>query len=241
MLKNLYLIVGKSGSGKTTIVEELEKRFGYVPLASYTDRPPRYDGETGHVFVTEEEFNALGEMLAYTKFNGHQYGANQDLVDKSDLYVIDPPGIRFMRDRYKSDRPIKVIGIYVPQEELTQRMLDRGDTPEMVESRTANDDVMFKDMFDVCDVVFKNEDLEQTIKHIHQFINANEQLDLSHISAIHDIPHFIGGVYEVKECLLFNDEKISEDDAIAGMKAERYSPYALVITEDQWKGLFKNQ
>lgn len=170
MLKNLYCIVGRSGSGKTTIVEELQRRYGYIPLASYTDRPKRSENETGHVFVTPEEFDALGEMLAYTKFNGHQYGATQALVDQSDLYVIDPKGIFFMREKYKSERPIKVIGINVPSKELERRMLSRGDTPDMVKVRMENDDIMFGMMDDVCDVIVRNDNMEDTVDFVHDLI-----------------------------------------------------------------------
>ena len=54
--KGIYLIVGKSGSGKTTLVEAL-KKYGYTSIESYTTRPKRFEGETGHTFITEEEFD----------------------------------------------------------------------------------------------------------------------------------------------------------------------------------------
>ena len=54
--KGIYLIVGKSGSGKTTLVNELRK-YGYTSVESYTTRPKRFKNETGHTFITEEEFD----------------------------------------------------------------------------------------------------------------------------------------------------------------------------------------
>ena len=56
-MKNIYCIAGPSGSGKTTIAEELKKRYGMKVLESYTTRAPRYEGETGHIFVTPKKFN----------------------------------------------------------------------------------------------------------------------------------------------------------------------------------------
>ena len=41
MYKNLYLIVGASGSGKTTVANALEEKYGYKQLQSYTTRPMR--------------------------------------------------------------------------------------------------------------------------------------------------------------------------------------------------------
>ena len=50
-MKNIYLIVVCSGSGKTAITEKLEELYNLKSIQSYTTRPPRYDGETGHTFI----------------------------------------------------------------------------------------------------------------------------------------------------------------------------------------------
>lgn len=41
-MKNIYLIVGPSGSGKSSVARELEKRYGFGEIQSYTERPRRY-------------------------------------------------------------------------------------------------------------------------------------------------------------------------------------------------------
>lgn len=164
------MIVGRSGSGKTSIVNALQKRYGYVPLSSYTTRPRRSPDEVGHEFISSEAFAMLEGVLGYTKFNGFEYCATQEQAGRSDLYTIDPPGIEYMLERYQSERPIKVIGIQVPVGELTLRMLKRGDTADMVRSRLANDDVMFAGMDDVCDVIVRNDSFEDTVELIHDLI-----------------------------------------------------------------------
>ena len=58
-----FIIVGESGSGKTTIVNELEKRYGLTSVQSYTTRPKRYPDETGHTFVSEQEFFQLEKYV----------------------------------------------------------------------------------------------------------------------------------------------------------------------------------
>ena len=87
--KYIVLVVGESGSGKSTICNLLTTRYGLKQVESYTTRPMRYEGESGHTFVNDAEFDALDNMCAYTVFDGYKYGATQEQVDNADLYVID--------------------------------------------------------------------------------------------------------------------------------------------------------
>jgi len=73
----IVLLAGKSGSGKSTVAEILAKKYGMRCASSYTTRKPRFEGEPGHIFVTDEEFDRIdpGEMVAYTEFAGYRYCA----------------------------------------------------------------------------------------------------------------------------------------------------------------------
>lgn len=51
-MKNIYLIVGPSGSGKTMVANRLEEKYRLKQVLSYTERPPRFEGEGGHTFVS---------------------------------------------------------------------------------------------------------------------------------------------------------------------------------------------
>ena len=44
-MKNIYLIVGPSGSGKTMVANRLEEKYRLKQVLSYTERPPRFEGE----------------------------------------------------------------------------------------------------------------------------------------------------------------------------------------------------
>lgn len=175
MLKNLYLIVGRSGVGKTTITEALRDRYGYQPVCSYTDRPKRTETEDNHIFVTPEEFDTLGEMLAYTEFNGHRYGATQELVDQSDLYVIDPDGLCYMLEKYKSPRKVYTIGLNAPKHILEARMLARGDSLDAVKARLSHDDEKFQNLRLICDTVIPNIDFAETVQAVAEYINRHER------------------------------------------------------------------
>ena len=127
MSKFIFLIVGCSGSGKTTITEQLEQQYGLKSIQSYTTRQPRYDGETGHTFVSDEEFDKLTDMVAYTEFDSKRYCATAEQVENNDLYVIDPKGIDFFMKSYKGNKIPKVIFISSDLTTRYERMVRRAE------------------------------------------------------------------------------------------------------------------
>lgn len=140
-MHTVFLIIGKSGAGKDTIVKELCDRYGYKRLISYTTRPRRYEGEDTHTFITEAEYEAhrdAGDIVAYTFYNGNHYFATMGQLYESDLYVIDPAGVEFLKKRAKY---INLIGIYLDIDPTAQlvRMLKRGDSFDEAVERIEND------------------------------------------------------------------------------------------------------
>ena len=127
MSKPLILLVGKSGSGKTTIAKYLEDVYGLKMLESYTTRKPRYEGEKGHTFVDKSDFQSMKNKVAHTLFDGHDYWATQEQCDASDVYVIDPDGIRSIKRNYNSDRPYAIVYLKINPVVRFLRMTKRGD------------------------------------------------------------------------------------------------------------------
>lgn len=140
MNKPLLLFVGKSGSGKTTAANYLESNKDFNQLQSYTTRPKRYEDETGHTFITDEEFDKLKNIVAYTEYNGFKYGATKDQIDEVDIYVIDVPGVKTLLKKYKTDRPIYVIYLETSVYTRISRMLDRHDSDAAIVSRLYTDE-----------------------------------------------------------------------------------------------------
>lgn len=163
-LKNIYLIVGPSGVGKTTLVNALEEEFGYKAIESYTDRPQRYPDEKGHIFLSREEFDNLGKLVAYTEYNGNRYGVTSEIVDSHDLYVIDPYGVQFFLDNYKGKKGVVVFGLTADAEDLIERMQSRGDSDEKILARLKTDKTAFDyNLFPVYfNKVFQAKDKEYT-------------------------------------------------------------------------------
>lgn len=136
MNKPLFLFVGRSASGKTTIANMFEKQ-----VWSYTTRQPRYDNEPGHIFISDEEFDNLGELAAYTVYNGHRYGTTLEQLNESDVYVVDIPGVKVLLEKLKDDiRPICIFYFEASVYNRIMRMIERGDHDNMIISRLLEDE-----------------------------------------------------------------------------------------------------
>ena len=169
----ITLIVGRSGSGKTTLVNELENRYGFKSVHSYTTRPKRSENEIGHIFVSSDKVPPKEEMVAYTVFNGYEYWATQGQIEGSDLYVIDPDGIKSFMDNYKGNKKVRILNILVAPSECFYRMIRRGDTPDKALERIKYDDDIFSDV--VADAHIVNSDLNATIKNAYYIIQDWEK------------------------------------------------------------------
>lgn len=162
MKDKILCIIGRSGSGKTTIAEELEKR-GFVAVQSYTTRKPRFEGERGHTFVSDEEFNKLKNILAYNEYNGARYCTTMFQIDNSDVYVVDIPGLKMLREKYHGLKRIVAVGLMVSEEVARDRMLLRGDSDEKVKSRISEDNTAFANLGNCCDFMIDSSYLSPSI------------------------------------------------------------------------------
>ena len=136
----LYLFIGKSASGKTTVAEVLERKHGFTSLQSYTTRPKRYDNETGHTFIDNDAFDKLENIIAYTEYNKYRYCCTKDQIDNASIYVIDVPGVETLLEKYETDRPIVVVYFDASIRTRIDRMIDRHDSDMAIVSRLYNDE-----------------------------------------------------------------------------------------------------
>ena len=141
--KYIVLIVGESGSGKSTICDELTKRYGLKQVESYTTRPRRSEDEGGHTFISDEEFKELENICAYTYFDNHNYCATKEQIDNSDLYIIDPYGVRYFIKEYNGRKIPMVVYIHADKRTRRKRMAKRGDKEYKIRQRIAHDESAF--------------------------------------------------------------------------------------------------
>ena len=141
MNKPLFLFVGRSASGKTTVANMLAEQCGFKQVESYTTRKPRFENEPGHIYVSEEEFKNLGELAAYTLYNGNHYGTTFEQLNECDIYVIDVPGLESLLQKIKNDdRPVYVFYFDASVYNRILRMVDRDDSDTMIVSRLIEDE-----------------------------------------------------------------------------------------------------
>ena len=97
------VLIGASGSGKSTIENELNNN-GFRKIVSYTTREPR-DGEKNgkdYWFVTKDTFKdmlAEGLFAEYEEYSqGRFYGTlKSDYVEGNNVVVLTPNGIRQLK------------------------------------------------------------------------------------------------------------------------------------------------
>lgn len=144
MTEYIYLFIGRSGSGKTTVANCMKLFYRWKTVDSYTTRSPRYDGEDGHVFVTKEEFDLLPQRCAYTLFDGHEYCATSEQVDRADIYIIDPDGLDYFMKHYHGIKKPIAVWFDLPTQVLKKRLSERqGENFISAERRMENDNKKF--------------------------------------------------------------------------------------------------
>lgn len=191
MNKPLFLFVGKSASGKTTIANMLEKKYMFNQVQSYTTRTPRYDGETGHIFLTEDEFNNLEDIVSYTLYNGNQYGTTTSLLDQNDIFVVDVPGVESLLQKYKTNRPICIIYFDANVATRIRRMINRNDSDMAIISRLLQDEE--EDWF---------KQLDRLVWQYGHVMNRNVELHCANAN---------GGQTDVLELVLYYMNRYMED------------------------------
>lgn len=123
--EKIILLCGKSGSGKSTIAQLLEDKYNMNVLQSYTTRPKRSSDETGHTFITDEDFDCLCNICAYGEFGGYRYCATQDQVDNADVYVIDAQGIEYFKKTYRGIKKPVIVYVRISPFRRLFRLLKR--------------------------------------------------------------------------------------------------------------------
>lgn len=151
--KKEFCIVGESGSGKTSVAELLEKETGLKNIQSFTTRKPRYEGETGHIFTTEKQYQcnkAGNKIVAETYFNGNYYWTNKGQFNQDCIYVIDPVGVKYLKERMK-DTEIIVIYLKASKQNRYIRMMARDMDNNKAMERIEHDEEAFKDAEAIAD------------------------------------------------------------------------------------------
>lgn len=177
----IICIIGKSGSGKSTIASYYKEQ-GYNVIESYTDRPKRFENEWGHIFIEPDEIKGFkNEMIAFTVYNGYSYFALKSQYKNKGIsfYIIEPSGVKNLKEKIKD---AELIFIYINTDEAIRRkrMLQRNmadvideakhnEIIDSIENRISTDREVFKTL--ECDIVIdNNSDIKRTLEIIDKLL-----------------------------------------------------------------------
>ena len=185
--KNIFILVGPSASGKSSLVTELLKKDSTLcQTVSYTTRLPRHKGESYH-FITEEDFfkkKQEGFFAEVTKYKGAYYGTAWDelemfltgkqmfLTGKRLLSILDINGALHIKNRYPDDTSLLYIDR--PKEYCIRSILQRKLPLDITVSRIAGLDEERKNK-NFCNYIIPNEgELDKTVNMILQIMEEKE-------------------------------------------------------------------
>lgn len=177
---NIILIIGESGSGKSTIEKRLAENYGLKSLKSYTTREKRTPTEDTHIFLDKFVFekgvdlaggidNFKEQTVAYTFFDNNHYYATQEQVEQSDIYIIDPDGVEWFKSHYTGEKNAIVIYICTNEHIRYARMCaDRGE--KAAQERINHDRDKFVNAPFIADIVIANNGC--TNEHINSTVES---------------------------------------------------------------------
>ena len=157
----LFVLVGKSASGKSTILNDVLSKLEIPVLMSYTTRPPRANEIDGkdYNFVT---FTAFDEdyknenILEYDVFRIDSlkqtwiyYSKKSDLLlpNTSQIKVVSPVGLAQLMSNKELRENIVSIFIDCPDRLRQKRYLSRCTSPDSMTDRFERDNQAFKHLF----------------------------------------------------------------------------------------------
>ena len=133
----IYLLMGKSGSGKTKLIQSLSASNPNITrVKTYTTRPQRNEADDEYVFVdklTFEYMQMTNQMVCVRTFtiikdgkpNSYYYGIRKSDLDinKDQFLILDFKGYIDLLDLYKNR--ITAFYIYAPENILADRLRQR--------------------------------------------------------------------------------------------------------------------
>ena len=133
----LICLIGESGSGKDTILNNIIRRCGdkVNRVVTYTTRPPRERETEGieYHFVDNDYFED-NEFASHREFNGWHYGIdlNSFVEDKVNVIIVDPGGFIELCEIFSVNEIFGYI-IHTSDKQRLLRQLNREQYPNCYE------------------------------------------------------------------------------------------------------------
>ena len=164
----MIIIMGRAGTGKSSLVSELEKR-GYEKIKTCTTRPIRPGEEDGvdYFFLSDDQFkkyaenNFFAEIKKYNTADGvWWYGTPRvELLgsDEKSVIILTPDGVRSVKPLLdKNNIKYTVVLLGAKASVIKRRMIQRGDEIDEVIRRIRADDEDFEDCEELVNLTLSN-------------------------------------------------------------------------------------
>lgn len=176
-MKNIYVLTGMSGVGKTSVINEIIKAGSFYYPKMYTTRPIREHIIDGKIHVDENSYEKLPHKVVEFLYNQHKYAITDSEVQKANIFDLAPSGFRSLKENYNGDKQIKVIYIWIDEYERIRRMKERGENQESIYSRLQYEKIEYQNIEKDADYTIKNDDFEKCINKILSIIALNENTE----------------------------------------------------------------
>lgn len=189
MRGKIFVLCGKSASGKDTVYRAIQEELKLIPIISTTTRPMRPSEQDGreYFFTTKEDFlnkESEGEFIEtrvyHTFQNGNKadwyYGISKSAIDLekgNHIVIIDINGLGELRKAFKDS----VVAIYIDVEddERERRARERGGFESAEWNRRLLDDsIQFcpSRLKEFTDYTVPNKDITETIESVKNIVTS---------------------------------------------------------------------
>lgn len=173
MRQLLITVAGRNSAGKSLIAKKVAEALGLNVVKSYATRKPRPEElqkgleNCDHIFVSDEEYDKLENITAETEINGARYCTTQEILNNNDIYVIDPKGIKDLKERCGNRYKLLQFYIYADADKRAARFVARGESKAKFEAREQSEDEQFNDYenshgWDI--IIYNNWDIDTAVK-----------------------------------------------------------------------------
>lgn len=165
----IFAIMGHTGSGKTTLANELNEKFDVPVITTHTDRPMR-DGEVDGVDyhfkeigeITPDKYVCIREFWTVYRDEPFVYGLLKEDIEKFKhcVIVVDPRGYKSLVDMFPL---VSGFVLDVPKETLKERLIARGDDINEFYRRYESDSKDFEELDNLDKMQFSYDKIKAAI------------------------------------------------------------------------------
>lgn len=176
-MKNIYVLTGMSGVGKTTVINEILKTGSFRYPKMYTTRPIREHIFDGKIHIDEDSYGKLPHKVVEFIYNQHKYAITDSEVQKANIFDLAPSGFRSLKENYNGDKKIIIIYVWIDEYERIKRMKERGENEENIYSRLQYEKIEYQNIEENADYIIKNDDLNKCVNKILSIIALDENVE----------------------------------------------------------------